>query len=80
MQGCAHHQLTQQVAFFVAEKPLRLGTIVLKEVPANVCDVCGEVFVEEEVSAAAREKAEEVVEAGAGFDVRRWKGAQKTTA
>ena len=55
------------------------ATIVLKEVPADVCDVCGEAYVDEELSAAAYEKAEEAVEAGVQFDVRRWKGAQKAT-
>ncbi|MCS3675570.1 YgiT-type zinc finger domain-containing protein [Salinibacter ruber] len=29
------------------------NTIVLKEVPANVCDVCREAFMEEKVSKAA---------------------------
>jgi YgiT-type zinc finger domain-containing protein len=56
------------------------ATVVLKEVPAGVCDVCGEAFAEEEVSTAARERAEEAIEAGAWFDARRWKGAQKATA
>jgi YgiT-type zinc finger domain-containing protein len=55
------------------------ATVVLKDVPADVCDVCGEASVEEEVSAAAHAKAEEAVEADVQFDVRRWKGAQKTT-
>ncbi|WP_263784416.1 type II toxin-antitoxin system MqsA family antitoxin [Salinibacter grassmerensis] len=55
------------------------ATVVLKEVPANVCDVCGEAYVDEEVSAAVYEKAEEAVEADVQFDVRRWKGVRKAT-
>jgi YgiT-type zinc finger domain-containing protein len=56
------------------------ATVVFKEVPAEVCDVCGEALADEEVSAAAHEKAEEAVEAGVQFDVRRWNGARKATA
>jgi YgiT-type zinc finger domain-containing protein len=47
------------------------ATVVLKEAPAEVCDVCGEAYVTEEVHVAVYEKAEEAVEAGAGLDVHR---------
>lgn len=46
------------------------NTVVLEEVPTSVCDVCGEAFVEERVSKAARKKAEKAVEADVRFDVR----------
>lgn len=56
------------------------ATIVFKDVPADVCDVCGEAYIHEDVSAAVYEKAEEAVEEGVQFDVRRWKGVQNATA
>jgi len=41
------------------------ATIVFKDVPADVCDTCGEAFIDEDVSADVYEKAEAAVEAGA---------------
>lgn len=55
-------------------------TIVFKDVPADVCDVCGEAFLDEDLSAAVYEKAEAAVEEGVQFDVRRWKAPTKTAA
>jgi predicted XRE-type DNA-binding protein len=40
------------------------ATIVFKDVPADVCDTCGEAYLDEDVSAAVYEEAEAAVEAG----------------
>ena len=56
------------------------ATIVFKDVPADVCDTCGEAFIDEDVSKDAYEQAEAAVEAGAQFDVRYYKAAEKTAA
>lgn len=56
------------------------ATIVVKGVPADVCDVCGEAFIDEDVSAAVYEQAEAAVEAGAQFDVRRYTAPEKAPA
>ena len=52
------------------------STIVFKGVPADVCDTCGESFIDEDVSAEASQQAEAAVEAGVEVDVRRWRKPQ----
>jgi len=54
------------------------ATIVFKDVPADVCDICGEAFVGENVSEEVYEQAEEAIEAGVQFDVRRYDSRPKT--
>ena len=49
------------------------ATIVFKDVPADVCDTCGEAYLDEDVSAAVYEEAEAAVEAGVQFAMRRWR-------
>lgn len=49
------------------------ATIVFKDVPADVCDTCGEAFVGEDISEEVYEQAEAAIEEGAQFDVRRWR-------
>lgn len=56
------------------------ATIVFKDVPADVCDTCGEAYLDEDVSAAVYEQAEAAVEAGVQFDVRRWRPPAKAAA
>lgn len=45
-------------------------TIVFKDVPADVCDNCGEEFVSEAVTASMMEQASAAAEAGVQVDVR----------
>ena len=56
------------------------ATIVFKDVPAEVCEICGEAFVGEEISEDVCEQAEAAFEAGVHFDVRQWTGREKATA
>ena len=56
------------------------ATIVFKDVPADVCEICGEAFVGEEISEDVYEQAEAAVEAGVQFDVRQWTVREKATA
>jgi YgiT-type zinc finger domain-containing protein len=56
------------------------ATIVFKDVPADVCDTCGEAYINEDVSAAVYEQAEAAVEAGVQFDVRQWREPEKAAA
>ena len=56
------------------------ATIVFKDVPADVCDSCGEAYLDEDVSAAVYEQAEAAVEAGVQFDVRRYDASAKAPA
>jgi len=48
------------------------ATIVFKEVPATVCDACGEAYLDEEVSQRVSRQAEAAVNAGVEVDVRRY--------
>jgi YgiT-type zinc finger domain-containing protein len=47
-------------------------TIVVREVPARVCENCGEVFHEEAVTAAFLKQGEQATAAGVEIDVRRF--------
>jgi YgiT-type zinc finger domain-containing protein len=47
-------------------------TLVIKKVPAQVCDNCGEAYVDEETTGRLLETAEEMVQAGAQVDVRQY--------
>lgn len=47
-------------------------TLVLKNVPAQVCANCGEAYVDEEVTSQLLEDAEAMAQAGALVDVRQF--------
>ncbi len=47
-------------------------TVVIKEVPADVCDNCGEYFLSEEMSARVLVIADEAVRKGTEVEVLRW--------
>jgi YgiT-type zinc finger domain-containing protein len=44
-------------------------TVILKQVPADVCDNCGEYYLSSEVSAQVLEKAEAAVKSGAEVEI-----------
>ncbi len=50
-------------------------TIVVKEVPADVCNNCGEEYLSQEISAQLLKQAEEAVKAGIQIDVRKYRSA-----
>lgn len=47
-------------------------TIVFKDVPAEICEVCGEDYTSPEVTERLAAAAEEAVRAGVEVDVRRY--------
>ena len=47
-------------------------TLVMKDVPAEVCDVCGEEYVDEDVTARIIATAEEAAAASVEVSVRRY--------
>jgi YgiT-type zinc finger domain-containing protein len=51
------------------------ATIVVKDVPAEVCANCGEEYVSEETTARLLKSAEEAVRAGVKVDVREYVAA-----
>jgi YgiT-type zinc finger domain-containing protein len=46
--------------------------VIIKQVPANVCDNCGEYYLSESVTALVLEKAEEAVRKGAEVEILRF--------
>ncbi len=50
-------------------------TMVVKHVPARICENCGEQYVDEEISTRLFKTAEEMAKSGAQVDVREFKAA-----
>lgn len=50
-------------------------TAVFKEVPADVCENCGEAYVDEEVTEKLLSEAEDIADRGVEVDVRTYKAA-----
>ena len=50
-------------------------TLVIKRVPAQVCQNCGEEYVDEETTLQLLKTAEEVAQAGAQVDIREYMAA-----
>ena len=48
------------------------ATLVFREVPAQVCNNCGEVYHDESVAIQLLQRAEEAVRAGVEVDIRRY--------
>ena len=47
-------------------------TVILKNVPANVCENCGEYYLSSEIAAQVLEKAESAVKSGAEVEILRF--------
>lgn len=47
-------------------------TVILKQVPADVCENCGEHYLSSEVAAQVLEKAESAVKSGAEVEILRF--------
>ena len=47
-------------------------TVIVKNVPADICDNCGEYYLEEDVARQVREKAERAVKNGAEVEIVRY--------
>ena len=47
-------------------------TVVIKDVPAQVCDQCGEYYLSEEMTGKVIAMAEEAVGKGAEVEILRW--------
>lgn len=50
-------------------------TLVIKDVPADICDTCGEAFFDEAVTQRLLDLAREAAAAGVEVDVRRYVAA-----
>jgi YgiT-type zinc finger domain-containing protein len=51
------------------------STVVFKNVPAEVCENCGEEYLSDEITAELLETAEEIIESGVQVDIREYRAA-----
>ncbi|MFA7269478.1 MAG: type II toxin-antitoxin system MqsA family antitoxin [Sterolibacterium sp.] len=47
-------------------------TLLFKNVPANICDNCGEIYHDEEITRSLLEQADQAASRGVELDVRRY--------
>jgi len=47
-------------------------TVIVKEVPADVCENCGEYYLSEQVSGQVLKKAEDAIRSGAEVEILRY--------
>ena len=70
---CKHGETENGYATVVLER--NKTTLVFKQVPADICNNCGEEFINESVSAELFSLAKQAVEAGVQVDVREYLAA-----
>ncbi|MFP4687887.1 MAG: type II toxin-antitoxin system MqsA family antitoxin [bacterium] len=51
------------------------NTVVFHEVPAEICQNCGEDYIDEKTTKELLEKANEIMESGAEIDIRKYRAA-----
>jgi YgiT-type zinc finger domain-containing protein len=56
------------------------ATLVIKGVPARICDNCGEAYVDEEITRQLLRTAEQALCAGVQVDVRKFPVADRTSS
>lgn len=69
-QICKHGNTRNGYASITLERD---GTTLLfKNVPANICDNCGEIYHDEEITRSLLEQADQAASRGVELDVRRY--------
>jgi len=67
---CKHGETKQGTTTVTLEKGS--STIVFKEVPAQVCDNCGEKYIDEATTKKLLSKARDIVKNGVEIDIRKY--------
>lgn len=67
---CRHGQTKEGTATVTLQRATT--TLIIKQVPADICDTCGEYYLSSEVSALILEKAEAAVRNGAEVEILRF--------
>lgn len=67
---CKHGETKKGTTTVTLEKDN--STIVFKEVPAHICDNCGEKYVDGSVTKELLKKAREIVKNGVEVDIRKY--------
>ena len=65
---CKHGDLEKGLSSFVVE--LYKSTIIFKNTPALICNVCAEVYFEEDITQTLFTKAKEIASAEVELDIR----------
>ena len=67
---CKHGETKQGTTTVTLEKDS--STIVFKEVPAQICDNCGEKYIDESTTKELLKKARSIVKNGVEVDIRKY--------
>lgn len=67
---CKHGETKEGTTTVTLEKDG--STIVFKEVPAHICDNCGEKYIDDSVTKELLKKAREIVNNGVEVDIRKY--------
>ena len=70
---CKHGETEQGTTTVTLEKDG--STIVFKEVPAQICDNCGEKYIDKATTKELLNKAREIVKNGVEVDIRKYEVA-----
>lgn len=67
---CKHGETHPGLAVITLQR--NEGTLVIKGVPAEICENCGEYYLSEEVAECLYAQAEEALQRGAEVEIRRF--------
>ena len=70
---CKHGETKEGTTTVTLEK--NSSTIVFKEVPAHICDNCGEKYIDEDTTKELLKKARIIVKNGVEVDIRKYEVA-----
>ena len=70
---CKHDETKKGTTTVTLEKAS--STIVFKEVPAHICDNCGEKYIDDSITKELLKKAREIIKNGVEVDIRKYEMA-----
>jgi len=70
---CKHGETINGTASMTLERDG--ATLIFKNVPAQICNNCGEEFFNENITASILDQAESAVNAGVEIDIRQYRAA-----
>ena len=70
---CKHGETKKGTTTVTLEKDS--STIVFKEVPAHICDNCGEKYIDDSITKELLKKAREIIKNGVEVDIRKYEMA-----
>jgi len=70
---CKHGEMIKGTTTITLERSV--STFVFKDVPAQICDNCGEKYVDQQTTQVLLKKANELIENGTEVDIRKFQVA-----